>query len=211
MREHLLTADQPPQSPERWELWWLQVTRRAIAASYLVYHGRPGPGGGDPTRLVHASCYRGFAPAPAGRTRYSQTARPRGLLEPRAAMSGTHGSEGIGGATRRSYPQTAGRCGSRPWSTPRTICAATAASRIWTSCKPRHVTSTPGCSILSESGRVVSLRAQPLSGSRSPRSPPGAGGLQPCVSATLGSWPCSAPCASASTPSGSPAGAFAPR
>ena len=31
------------------------------------------------------------------------------------------------------------------------------------------MTSTPGCSILSGSGRVVSLRAQPLSGSRSPR------------------------------------------
>ena len=58
--EHLLTADQPPQSPELWERWWLQVARKAIAASYLVHHGRPGPGGGDPTRLVHASCYRGL-------------------------------------------------------------------------------------------------------------------------------------------------------
>jgi hypothetical protein len=57
--EHLLTADQPPQSPERWELWWLHVTRKAIAASYLVHHGKRGTGGGDPTRLVHASCYRG--------------------------------------------------------------------------------------------------------------------------------------------------------
>src|SRR6266704_1168334 len=56
--EHLLTADQPPQSPEQWERWWLQVTRKAIAASYLVHHGRPGPGGGDPTRLVHAACHR---------------------------------------------------------------------------------------------------------------------------------------------------------
>jgi RNA-directed DNA polymerase len=58
--EHLLTADQPPQSPEHWERWWLQVTRKAIAASYLVHHGRPGPAGGDPTRLVHASCHRGL-------------------------------------------------------------------------------------------------------------------------------------------------------
>jgi RNA-directed DNA polymerase len=56
--EHLLTADQPPQSPEHWERWWLRVTRKAIAASYLVHHGRPGPAGGDPTRLVHASCHR---------------------------------------------------------------------------------------------------------------------------------------------------------
>ncbi len=58
--EHLLTADQPPQSPEHWERWWLQVTRKAIAASYLAHHGRPGPAGGDPTRLVHAPCHRGL-------------------------------------------------------------------------------------------------------------------------------------------------------
>src|SRR6266849_3434626 len=47
--EHLLTADQPPQSPEQWERWWQQVTRKGIAARYLVHHGKPGPGGGDPT------------------------------------------------------------------------------------------------------------------------------------------------------------------
>jgi RNA-directed DNA polymerase len=58
--EHLLTADQPPQSPSQWERWWLQVTRKTIAASYLVHHGRPGSVGGDPTRLVHASCHRGL-------------------------------------------------------------------------------------------------------------------------------------------------------
>ena len=58
--EHLLNADQPPQSPWQWERWWQQVTRRAIAASYLVHHGRPGPRGADPTCLVHASCYRGL-------------------------------------------------------------------------------------------------------------------------------------------------------
>jgi RNA-directed DNA polymerase len=56
--DHLLTADQPPQSPEQWERWWLHVTRRAIAASYLTHHGRPGPADGDQTRLVHASCQR---------------------------------------------------------------------------------------------------------------------------------------------------------
>ena len=81
----------------------------------------------------------------------------------------------------------------------------------WTSCRPKPVTSTAACSILNGSGRAVSLRAQPLSGSRSPRSPRTGGGPRPCGSATLGSWPCSAPCASASTPSGSPTGAFAPR
>jgi RNA-directed DNA polymerase len=57
--DHLLTAGQPPQSPEQWEQWWLQVTRKAIAASYLVHHGRPGSPDGDQTRLIHASCHRG--------------------------------------------------------------------------------------------------------------------------------------------------------
>jgi RNA-directed DNA polymerase len=57
---HLLTADQPPQSPKQWERWWLQVTRQAIAASYLVHNGRPGSPDDDQTRLVHASCQRGL-------------------------------------------------------------------------------------------------------------------------------------------------------
>jgi RNA-directed DNA polymerase len=56
----LLAADQPPQSPQQWEQWWLTVTRRAIAASYLTHHGRPGPAGQDQTRLVRASCLRGL-------------------------------------------------------------------------------------------------------------------------------------------------------
>ena len=57
--DHLLSPDQPPQSPEQWERWWLQVTRKAIAASYLTHHGRPGPAANDDqTRLVHASCQR---------------------------------------------------------------------------------------------------------------------------------------------------------
>ena len=56
--DHLLTAGQPPQSPEQWERWWLHVVRRAIAASYLVHHGRPGPAADEQTRLVHASCQR---------------------------------------------------------------------------------------------------------------------------------------------------------
>jgi len=56
--DHLLTAGQPPQSPEQWERWWLHVVRRAIATSYLVHHGRPGPAADEQTRLVHASCQR---------------------------------------------------------------------------------------------------------------------------------------------------------
>ncbi|MGW1306872.1 group II intron reverse transcriptase/maturase [Streptomyces sp. NPDC002514] len=58
--EHLLTADQPPQSPEEWERWWLNVVKRAIAADYLTDHGRPDTPGGNRTRLVHASCHRGL-------------------------------------------------------------------------------------------------------------------------------------------------------
>ncbi len=58
--DNLLSADQPPQSPDDWERWWLGVTRQAIAADYLVHHGRPGPPHNDPTRLVHASCRRGL-------------------------------------------------------------------------------------------------------------------------------------------------------
>ncbi|XVQ86189.1 group II intron reverse transcriptase/maturase [Microbispora siamensis] len=58
--DHLLTADQPPQSPQQWERWWLQVVRKAIAADYLVHHGRPGPPGDEHTRLVHAACMRGL-------------------------------------------------------------------------------------------------------------------------------------------------------
>jgi RNA-directed DNA polymerase len=56
--DYLLSASQPPQSPEQWELWWLHVTRRAIAAGYLTHHGRPGPRRDDQTRLVHATCQR---------------------------------------------------------------------------------------------------------------------------------------------------------
>ena len=58
--DHLLAADQPPQSPHDWERWWLKVTRKAIAVDYLVHHGRPGRSDNDQTRLVHASCHRGL-------------------------------------------------------------------------------------------------------------------------------------------------------
>jgi RNA-directed DNA polymerase len=57
--DHLLSAEQPPQTPAQWERWWLHITRKAIAASYLAYHGTPSPPDGDRTRLVHASCQRG--------------------------------------------------------------------------------------------------------------------------------------------------------
>jgi RNA-directed DNA polymerase len=58
--DHLLTADQPPQSPQEWERWWLHVTRKAIVADYLLNIGRPSSPDGNHSRLVHASCYRGL-------------------------------------------------------------------------------------------------------------------------------------------------------
>src|SRR2546421_3297735 len=65
--DHLLTADQPPQSPREWERWWLAVTRKAVQHDYLVHNGRPrgrGTPDGDQTRLT---CAR-FLPAVATAT-----------------------------------------------------------------------------------------------------------------------------------------------
>jgi RNA-directed DNA polymerase len=89
--DHLLTAGQPPNSPEQWERWWLHITRRAIATSYLVHHGRPSPAADDQTRLVHASCQRGLQ-ARQRRNPALSPLRPRGLLEPCARTTRTHGS-----------------------------------------------------------------------------------------------------------------------
>ena len=103
--DHLLSADQPPQSPEQWERWWLHVTRKAIAASYLTHQADQA----QPTMTRPASCTHPASgrstPASAGNPRFNLQ-RPRGLLEPCAATSGTHGSEGApagkpAGATRQ--------------------------------------------------------------------------------------------------------------
>ncbi|MEV5837700.1 group II intron maturase-specific domain-containing protein [Nocardia sp. NPDC052112] len=51
----VLSADQPPESPEEWERWWLATIRRAIAADHLTHHGQPD---GTRTRLVHTACHR---------------------------------------------------------------------------------------------------------------------------------------------------------
>jgi RNA-directed DNA polymerase len=53
--DHVLSADQPPESPEDWERWWLATVRRAIFADHLTHHGQPDE---TRTRLVHSSCYR---------------------------------------------------------------------------------------------------------------------------------------------------------
>ena len=58
LRENLLTCDQPPQAPEDWEHWYLQVTRQAIKADYLVHHDTPGAARGSRTHLVHDTCSR---------------------------------------------------------------------------------------------------------------------------------------------------------
>ena len=60
--ENLLTRDQPPQSPEGWERWFLQVTRQAIKADYLVHHDTPSAARSKRTHLVHATCHRSKHP-----------------------------------------------------------------------------------------------------------------------------------------------------
>jgi RNA-directed DNA polymerase len=57
-KDHLLSPEQPPQSPWEWERWWQGTARRAIAADYLVHHDGNGLPGGHRTRLIHASCGR---------------------------------------------------------------------------------------------------------------------------------------------------------
>jgi RNA-directed DNA polymerase len=56
--ENLLTPDQPPQSPQGWEHWFLRVTKKAIEADYLVHHGQPSATSDKRTHLVHATCRR---------------------------------------------------------------------------------------------------------------------------------------------------------
>jgi hypothetical protein len=40
--EDLLTVEDPPQTPQGWEWWYLWVAKKAIAADYLVHHDRIG-------------------------------------------------------------------------------------------------------------------------------------------------------------------------
>ena len=76
--DHLLTADQLPQSPWEWERWWLSVARRAIAAEHLVHHHGRGTPDGNRTRLIHTSCRRELQ-ARTRRTPAHQPATPSGL------------------------------------------------------------------------------------------------------------------------------------
>ena len=63
--ENLLIPDQPPQTPEGWEWWFLWVTKKAIKADYLVHHNAPGAPHDDQTYLVHATCRRARNPTRA--------------------------------------------------------------------------------------------------------------------------------------------------
>ena len=56
--ENLLTRDQPPQSPEGWECWFLRVTKKAITAGYLVHRDTPSAARSSRTHLVHDTCHR---------------------------------------------------------------------------------------------------------------------------------------------------------
>ena len=72
--ENLLTPDQPPQSPQGWEHWFLRVTRKAIEADYLVHHDTPSAPRSKRTHLVHATCHRSkHPPRLAGNTVLQQT------------------------------------------------------------------------------------------------------------------------------------------
>ena len=67
--ENLLTPDQPPQSPQGWEHWFLRVTKKAIEADYLVHHDTPSAARSKRTHLVHATCHRSkHPPRAAGNT-----------------------------------------------------------------------------------------------------------------------------------------------
>lgn len=77
--DHLLVADQPPQSPHEWERWWLHTVRRAIAADDLTHHGRGGTPDGSRTRLVHASCHRSLRARQRRKPDVSSPVTPLGL------------------------------------------------------------------------------------------------------------------------------------
>src|SRR6266540_4621417 len=78
-----------------------------------------------------------------------------------------------------STSRTAVPCASKPWSTTPTTSAASACCPTSTTYRPRPVRSTSDCWTLNGSARALSLRVQPLRGSRSPPSPTMAGGPQP--------------------------------
>ena len=106
--ENLLTPDQPPQSPQGWERWFLQVTRKAITADYLVppRHAQCRTQPANTPRTRHLPPEQTSAPA-AGKHHGAaeDLNRPSGLLGPRARETCMRGPEGASvqqctGATR---------------------------------------------------------------------------------------------------------------
>jgi hypothetical protein len=74
--DDLLTFEDPPQTPQGWEWWYLWVTKKAIAADYLVHHDQPGMSRDRRTHLVHAHCSRRHpVRAAAGTTMKQKKAR----------------------------------------------------------------------------------------------------------------------------------------
>ena len=56
--ETLLALDEPPQTPQGWEWWFLRVTKKAIMMDYLTHHTVPNAPSDQRTNLVHATCAR---------------------------------------------------------------------------------------------------------------------------------------------------------
>lgn len=56
--DDLLTFEEPPQTPEGWEWWYLWVTRKAITADFLVCQNTPDTPRDRRTHLIHAHCSR---------------------------------------------------------------------------------------------------------------------------------------------------------
>jgi len=80
--ENPLTKDQPPQTPEGWEHWLLQLTRQAITEDILVHHDAPSAARGMRTHLVHDTCSRQRRRQVAPRAAARYLNRPGGLLGP---------------------------------------------------------------------------------------------------------------------------------
>jgi RNA-directed DNA polymerase len=102
-RDHLITPDQPPQSPYDWERWWLSIVRRAIAAEYLTHHGQGDASDGNRTRLTHTSCHRRLR------------ARKRRNPAPSRPWRGAPCPAGLSRSWSRSTHRTCGGRRERPW------------------------------------------------------------------------------------------------
>jgi hypothetical protein len=115
--EHLLTADQLPQSPER-RNWGGDRSPAGQQPPATLSTSNPARAAQTPPASCTLPAGADSVAVPAATTPCSQTARPRGSPEPCAATSGTHGSErGPAGQPAGPTRQTAARCAPRPPST----------------------------------------------------------------------------------------------